>query len=97
MSESQAVCVLCKRDIDRFLAGRTTSRGHPAYQQQCPSCGWFVAEVLAISILDGAVKDEVRTREDIVRHFIQLISSENDAGRPGLITIDDAQAYCYGL
>jgi len=95
MNEGRAVCVLCKRAIDVRDSGRIEINGGPAYRQLCPSCGWFIAEPPAIAILDGAVKDGVRTREDIVQHFAQIIGIENRESNPAVITSDAAQAYCY--
>ena len=96
MSERRTVCVLCKRDIDVRDAGRTEVNGGPAYRQLCTSCGWFVIEAPAVTVLDSAVKDRVRTREDILEHFCEIIGLENADSNPAIITTDAAQAYCYG-
>ncbi len=95
MSKRRSVCVLCKQDIDGSDSGLTEVNGGPAYKQLCRSCGWFVAEAPAITILDGAVKDEVRTREDILEHFRRRIAVDNKDSNAAIITTDDAQAYCY--
>ena len=96
MSERRTVCVLCKRDIDVRDAGRTEINGGPAYRQLCTSCGWFAIEAPAVTVLDSAVKDGVRTREDILEHFCEIIGLENADSNPAIITVDAAQAYCYG-
>ena len=88
-------CVLCKRELSPDDPSGTESV--TAYVQRCPSCGYFVAEAPAVRILDGAVKEGIRTREEIVGHFSRFISSEKSAGRSrARITDAAAQSYCYG-
>lgn len=96
MSERKIRCVLCKRGIDRSVSGWTENDGHPAFVQRCPSCGGFIVEAAAISVMDCAVKDEARTREDILGHFRQRIASAGTKnGDLAVITTDNAQDYCY--
>ena len=87
--------MLCKQEIDRLDAARTDNNGHPAYKQRCPSCGWFIMEAPAATILKVAVDDGARTRKNIVDHFRDFIRREGAADEPAIITTDDAQAYCY--
>ncbi len=93
-TDGQAECVLCETEIDGSDAGRTDNNGHPAYEQRCPSCGWFVMEAPASTILKVAEADGARTRKNIVDHFREIIRK---ADKPAIITHDDAQAYCYPL
>ena len=67
-----------------------------AVEQRCQSCGWFVAEIPAICILNNAVADGVRTRQIVIERYRRIIAAKNRYGKPAIITEDDAQAYFYG-
>ena len=87
-----STCVLCKEEIPRTDSLFIDYEGHPAFEQRCSLCGWFMAEPPAITIMDGAVADGIHTREDIVAHFRKVI----DLGTEPVLTTDAAQDYCHG-
>lgn len=91
-----SICVLCKEEIPKQKSLFVTYEGHPAFEQDCPLCGWFIIQAPAVKIMDVAVKDAAHRREDIVEHFRKVIELEV-GGEPVFITIDDAQDYCYGM
>lgn len=83
-------CVICKQSIQVANAGREEGK----HKQWCPSCGNFKIHDSAIFILDAAVKEDERTRKEVVDHFSKMIKAENKrSGRMAVITSDDAQAF----
>lgn len=85
-------CVICKQriippsDSKRGLTGTT-------YVQWCPSCGNFEIADAAVCILDDAVGQKRRTRQEVVDHFSKIIKGANRSGKTALITDDDAQVF----
>ena len=88
-----ANCVICKRSIHAANAGREGAK----YTQRCPCCGNFTIDAPAVTILDAAVEQGRRTRQEVVDHFAKIIKAENQrSGRIAVVTDDDAQAFGFG-
>lgn len=88
-----ANCVICKRSIHTANAGLEDAK----YMQRCPSCGNFKIDAPAVTILDAAVEQGRRTRQEVVDHFAKIIKAENQRlGRIAVVTDDDAQAFGFG-
>ena len=83
-------CVICKQRIPAANARREDNK----YMQWCPSCGDFKIHDLAVELLDAAVEQDRRTRQEVVDHFSKTIKTENNrSGRMAVITNDDAQVF----
>ena len=91
-----SICVLCKKEIPKQKSLFVAYEGHPAFEQDCPFCGWYIIQAPAVKIMDVAVQDGTHRREDIVDYFRKVIERDS-GGEPVFITIDDVQDYCYGM
>lgn len=91
-----SICVLCKEKISKQKSLFVAHDGHPAFEQDCPLCGWFTIQAPAVKIMDVAVKDGTHRRKDVVGYFRKMIERDS-GGEPAFITIDDVQDYCYGM
>ena len=85
-------CVLCKQDILESTRDVTGT----VFAQSCPTCGTFEIAAPAVAILDDAVDQGLRTRQQVVTQFSMAHHQQNEKGRTPVITDDDAQFFGFG-